>query len=137
MADRIRRTEYYYTHVPDRPGEGWRLVHALQAAGVNLVAFSAFPDPGKGSQVDLVPESVEPFLKACRKEGLNLVGPKTCFVIDGADRPGAVAGVLARLADAKINVIACDATCAGNGRWGAILWVAPASVSAASKVLGL
>jgi hypothetical protein len=33
-------------------------------------------------------------------------------------------------------VIAVDALCAGAGRYGAILWVAPADVSKAAKLLG-
>jgi hypothetical protein len=137
MADRIRRTEYWYTYVPDTPGEGWRVMHALEEAGVSLLAFSAFPAGGKGAQVDLVPEARESFLKACKAAGLALTGPKTCFLVDGADRAGAVASVLSRLAEAKINVIALDATCAGSGRWGAIFWVKPAQVDAAAKALGV
>ena len=137
MSDRIRRTQYYYTHVPDQAGEAWRIAHALHEAGVNLLAFSAFPAGEHGSQVDLIPSEKEPFLAACRKAGWKLVGPKTCFLVDGAERPGAVASILARLADAKINVTALDATCAGGGRYGAILWVKPESVEAAARALGL
>jgi hypothetical protein len=137
MADRIRRTDYWYAHVPDTPGQAWRIVHALQEAGVNLLAFSAFPASGKGSQVDLVPEARDPFLKACKEAGLTLTGPKACFLIDGTDRTGAVASVLARLAEAKINVTALDATCAGSGRWGAIFWVKPDAVEATAKALGI
>ena len=137
MADRIRRTEYWYTYVPDTPGQAWRIVRALEEAGVSLLAFSAFPASGKGAQVDLVPEAREPFLKACKGAGLTLVGPKTCFLVDGADRSGAVASILTRLAEAKINVTALDATCAGSGRWGAIFWVKPAAVEAAAKALGV
>jgi len=47
-----------------------------------------------------------------------------------------VAEVLKRLADAKINVTALDAVCTGGGRYGAILWVKPASFEAAAKALG-
>jgi hypothetical protein len=41
-----------------------------------------------------------------------------------------------KLAEAKINVTAIDAVCAGAGRYGAILWVAPRDVSKAAKLLG-
>ncbi len=40
---------------------------------------------------------------------------------------GAVAELHRKLAEAKINVTAIDAVCAGAGRYGAILWVAPAT----------
>ncbi len=43
MADTIRRVQYFYIHVPDKPGEGARALAALKDAGVNLVAYSGFP----------------------------------------------------------------------------------------------
>ena len=43
---------------------------------------------------------------------------------------------MATLGDAKINVTAVDAVCAGAGRYGAILWVAPRDVTRAAKALG-
>lgn len=43
---------------------------------------------------------------------------------------------MAKLGDAKVNVTAVDAVCAGAGRYGAILWVASKDVSRAAKVLG-
>src|SRR5262245_52831965 len=81
MSDQIRRADYYYTHIPDKPGEAFRILHALHEANVNLLGFSAFPSPGKGAQVDIVPDGREPFLAACKKAGLTLVGPKTCFLV--------------------------------------------------------
>ena len=41
-----------------------------------------------------------------------------------------------KLADAKINVTAVDAACAGAGRFGAILWVEPRDVTRAARLLG-
>lgn len=137
MSDTIRRAEYFYALVPDTPGEGFRLLSKLREGGVNLLAFSAFPATGGKAQVDLVPEKAEPFLKACKQAGVTVTGPKSCFLIDGADRPGAVAEIVKRLADAKINVTAADAVCAGGGRYGAILWVKPESMAAAAKALGI
>jgi hypothetical protein len=54
----------------------------------------------------------------------------------GDDRPGVIADLLQRLAAAKINVTALDAVCAGSGRYGAILWVAPRDVTRAARALG-
>jgi len=137
MNDKIRRADYFYTHVADTPGEAFRLLSKLREGGVNLVAFSAFPSAGNKSQVDMVPDGTEQFLKACKQAGVALIGPKPCFLIDGADRPGAVAEILKCLSDAKINVTATDAVCAGSGRYGAILWVKPESMAAAAKALGI
>ena len=137
MNDKIRKADYFYTQIADTPGEGFRLLSKLREGGVNLVAFSAFPSAGSKSQIDMVPDGTEAFLKTCKQAGISVTGPKQCFLIDGADRPGAVADIAKRLADAKINVTAADAICAGSGRYGAILWVKPESMDAAAKALGL
>ena len=54
--------------------------------------------------------------------------------MSGEERVGAVAELHRKLAEAKINVTAIDAVCAGAGRYGAILWVG--DVSKAAKLLG-
>ncbi len=135
MADTIRRVEYFYVEVPDKPGEGVRLLAELKAAGINLLALSGFPR-GRRAQIDFVPEDPAAFRAAARKARWKLVGPKRAFLIQGEDRPGVVAEVLDRLAAAGINVIAMDAVCAGSGRYGAILWVPPREVTRAARLLG-
>ena len=137
MADKIRRVEYFYTHVPDTPGEAFRVLSQLKEAGVNLLAFSAFPSPGAKAQVDFLPENTEAFLSTARKTGITLSEKKQAFLIDGEDRKGAVADILRKLTDARINVTAMDAVCTGGGRFGAILWVKPTSFEAAAKALGV
>jgi hypothetical protein len=136
MADNVRLVSYFYAHCADSPGEAFRLLSTLKEGGVNLLAFSAFPDGMNRCQVDFIPENPDLFTKAAHKAGLTVSDKKQCFLFDGADRPGAVAEVLKRLADAKINVTAMDAVCTGGGRYGAILWVKPAALAAASTVLG-
>jgi hypothetical protein len=49
---------------------------------------------------------------------------------------GAVADATAKLADANINLTAATATAAGSGRYGMILWVAPADYDRAGEALG-
>jgi hypothetical protein len=55
MALRIDRTNYYYTMVPDRPGEAYRLLSHLATEQVNLLAFNAIP-MGVNTQLVLFPE---------------------------------------------------------------------------------
>jgi predicted amino acid-binding ACT domain protein len=57
-------------------------------------------------------------------------------LVQGGDRKGAVAILLKKLADNKINVTAVDAVSAGAGRYAAILWVKPEDVNKAAKALG-
>ena len=135
MAETIRKVQYFYVMTPDRPGEGARALETLREAGVNLLAFSGFP-VGKRAQLDFVPEDPAAFRAAAKRAKWKVVGPKTGFVVDGDDRPGVVAGILGRLAAAKVNVTATDAVCAGAGRFGAIFWVKPRDVAKAAKVLG-
>jgi len=134
MPDTIRQADYYYTMVPDKPGEGAKVLGLLRAAGVNLLAFSAFPSARK-SQADFVPADAAAFVAAAKAAKVKLKGPKKCFLIEGDDRPGALAGAMARLGAAKINVTAVDGVCAGGGRYGAILWVKPRDVTKAAQAL--
>jgi hypothetical protein len=135
MPDTIRRIEYFYVTTPNKAGEGLRVLEALEEAGVNLLAFSGFPS-GRAAQLDFVPEDAGAFRRVARRMKWKVVGPKRGFLLSGEDRVGAAAAVLRQLAEAKINVTALDAVCAGAGRYGAILWVPPRDVARAAKVLG-
>ena len=136
MAETVRRVDYFYTMVPDKPGEGARILGALRDVGVNLLAFTGFPQ-GRRAQLDFFPEDPVAFVKAARQAKLKLSPRKSGFLIDGKDRVGAVAEILGTLAAAKINVTAVDAVCAGAGRFGAILWVKSRDVTRAAKALGV
>jgi hypothetical protein len=135
MADTVSRVDYFYIQVPNRPGEGARALRTLRDAGVNLLAFSGFPE-GRGGQLDFVPDDATAFRQVAKKAGWKVTGPKRAFLVQGDDRPGAVADFVGKLADAKINIVAVDAVCAGVGRYGAIVWVASRDVNRAAKVLG-
>lgn len=136
MADRVRRIEYYYVTVPDEPGVAAGVLAPLMEGGVNLLAYLAFPTGNKQAQIDLVPENPAALKQAAGKAGLKLSDAKRAFLIQGDDRPGAVADSARKLADAKINITAAAAASAGAGRYGMILWVAPASYERAAQALG-
>ncbi len=137
MAENIRRVEYYYVVVADKPGSGAAVLRTFQEAGVNLLAYLGFPAGRGKSQIDLVPENAALLKGAAQMAGLKLSRAKRAFVVDGEDRIGAVADLTRRLAEAKVNVTAACATGAGGGRYGMILWVPPASYVKAAKVLGV
>jgi hypothetical protein len=135
MADSVRLVDYFYVTAPQKPGVGAALLAELRQAGVNLLVFSGFPS-GRGAQIDFVPEDTAAFRAAAKKAKWKVTGPKRALLLEGDDRPGAIADVMQRLAGAKLNVTAIDAVCAGAGRYGAILWVAPRDVTKAARVLG-
>ena len=136
MKDQIFRVEYFAITADDRPGIGADLGRRLRDEGVNLLALSAFPLAAGKTQVDLIPEHPETFLKAAKKLNLTPGEPKIAFLIQGSDRPGAMGDVLNRLGAANINVRATSGVGAGDNRYGAILWVNPRDVELASRALG-
>jgi hypothetical protein len=134
MADTIRQVDYFYLQVPHKAGEGAKVLRTLKDAGVNLVAFSGFP-AGRRAQLDFIPADRAAFKSAAKANKWKVVGPKRGFLIQGDDRVGAIADIVGKLADAKINVIAIDAVSA-DPRYGALCWVAPRDFRKAAQILG-
>ncbi len=135
MMDIVRKVAYFAMEVPNRPGEGARVLRALADAGVNLLAFSGFPS-GKKAQLDIIPEDTAVFKNAVKAVKIKTHPQKFGFLVQGDDRKGAVADLLNILADKNINVTAIDAVSAGVDRYAAILWVEPKNVNKAAKALG-
>jgi hypothetical protein len=134
MADTVRLVEYFYITTPNKVGEAARALNTLKDAGVNLLAFSGFPQ-GRRAQLDFIPAESAAFKQAAKKAKWKVVGPKRGFLVQGDDRVGAVADLLERMAAAKINVTAIDAVSVADGRYGAIFWVAPKDVKKAAALL--
>ena len=134
MADTIRQVDYFYVHVPHKAGEAAKALRVLKDAGVNLLAFTGFPE-GRRAQMDFIPADVAAFKNVVKVNKWKVVGPKHGFLIQGDDRVGAIADVVGTLADAKINVTAIDAVCV-DGRYGALCWVAPRDFKKAAQILG-
>jgi len=135
MAIMVRKAAYFAMDIPNKPGEGARVLGALADTGVNLLAFTGFPR-GRKAQIDVIPEDVAVFRKAVKAAKLETRPQKIVFLVQGDDRKGAVADLLRILAEKKINVTAIDAVTAGAGRYAAILWVQPKDVNRAAKALG-
>jgi hypothetical protein len=133
MADSVRLVDYFYVTVPNKSGEGARLLDALRREGVNLLVFSAFPE-GRKSQADFVAEDSAAFRRAAKKAKWKLTGPKKVFLLQGDDRVGLLADVVGALAGATINITALDAI-GVHGRYGALLWVAPKDLKKAQKAI--
>ncbi len=135
MADRVRKVGYCYMKVPNRAGQGDRVLRELGEAGVNLLAFSGFPIPGGKTQLDFVAENPGALRRVAKRNGWRLSKTKRAFLVQGADAVGAVHRHYRKLAKQKINVTAADAVCAGKGRYGMILWVKPKDYNRAAKAL--
>jgi hypothetical protein len=134
MVQSLRKVVYFSVETPHTAGKGLRILAALRDAGVNLHAYKGFPT-GRNAQLDFVPEKPARFKAVARKLKLKVSAKKIAFLLQGDDKVGALTGVLAKLAKARINVTALDATVAGKGRFGSIFWVKPKNAAKAAKLL--
>ncbi|HXV77558.1 MAG TPA: hypothetical protein VD788_14690 [Candidatus Polarisedimenticolaceae bacterium] len=135
MADQVKKLSYCYLTLPHRAGQGDRVLGDLERAGVNLLAFSAFPDKGGKAQIDLAADNLAPLRKIAKQNGWRLSAAKKGFLVQGEDRVGAVRRHIRKLAQEKINITAADAVAAGKGRYGMILWVKSKDYRRAAQVL--
>ena len=135
MADRVRKMNYCHLKVTSRAGQGASVLAALREEGVNLLAFSGFPDKRGRSQLDLIPEDMVELRRVARKNGWRLSKAKKGFLVTGSDTVGAVHRQLDKLASRKINVTSAQAAMAGKGRYGMMLWVRPKDYARAARVL--
>ena len=134
MRDTVRKVNAFSTSVPNKPGEAFKVLATLVSAGVNLLVCTGSPR-GRRAQIDVVPDDTRKFIAAARKAGVSFSPKQAGFLIQGEDRPSALADNLKQLAEHGINVTAIDGLSAGEGRWGAILWVDPKDVSRAGRLL--
>ena len=137
MTEAVQRGEYYYTTVDNEPGVLYRLLDHFQEKGVGFFAFTAFPLADNQSQLDFFPIDVDEFLDAAKEAGLDLIGPKSAFVVQGEDATGALVSYHQRLSEAGINVHAANGVSDGSGGFGYVLWVNPEDFDEAAKHVGL
>lgn len=131
----VRKVNYCYVTVPNRAGQGADVLGELKAQKVNLLAYSGFPTKKGMSQLDMVAKTVTPIRRIAKKNGWKMSAAKKGFLIQGADRLGAVHRHINKLAEQRINVTAADAVCAGKGRYGMLLWVKPKDYTRAARTL--
>jgi hypothetical protein len=135
MADKVKKVNYCYVRVPNRAGQGAKILGDLSDSKVNLLAYSGFPAGGGLSQLDLVADKLGPVRTIAKKNGWRLSKPKKGFLVQGTDKPGAVNRHIQKLGKNGINVTAADAVAAGKGRYGMILWVKPKDYARAARAL--
>lgn len=137
MADQITQVGFYVGKLPNKVGEGARILQAVQDAGVNLTGFLGYPKSARISEIMFIVDDKAPNLgPIARKAGVTLDRKQKAFLVTGEDRPGAMAELMGKLAGAGINVVSLHGVCAGAGRYGALVCVATADSRKAAKVLG-
>jgi hypothetical protein len=135
VADVVRKVEYFSIVVPNTAGKAFGVLSALVSSGVDLLACVG-TQRGRRAQIDVVPADAKRFKAAVKKAGLTFTPEKSGFMIQGKDRSGALTDHLKKLGDSEINVTGIEGLSAGEGRWGAIIWVGHEDVRRAARVLG-
>ncbi|HMD33275.1 MAG TPA: hypothetical protein VKG84_15270 [Candidatus Acidoferrales bacterium] len=136
MAETIRKVEHYSASVANKVGEGARVLGALHAAGVDLIALWGYQHGAGKATLEFIPANGAAFVAAAKGAKLKLGKKQTAFYVQGDDTPGAMAALLGKLAAAKINVGAVQGVGAGAGRYGAVIFLPQAAVGKAGKALG-
>jgi hypothetical protein len=135
MRETIRRVDYFYFWLEDRPGAGTQVLGKLKDARVNVLSFTAFPSGGGKAQLTVVPEDPEALATGAEAAGVHVAGRKECFFVQGDDHVGAAHDVLKRLADAGINCVAANGCAAAGGTFGMVIFVKPGDLPDAARVL--
>lgn len=133
----IRRVDYFYTMVENRPGEAYRILSALLGKRVNLLAFSAVPMGPVHTQLVLYPEDKDQFADTADELGLTVTSTAQAILIQGDDRLGALADVHSQLYDAGINVYSSNGVTDGRGGYGYVLHVRKEDFDRAARALGI
>lgn len=136
MAE-IRRVDYFYTTVQDRPGEALRFLSLLEDVGVNMLAFTAIPVGLLQTQLTIFPDDAARLRDQGRKAGFDVDGPHPALLVQGADEPGAIVDVHDKLYRAGVNVYASTGVTGGRGSYGYILYVRPEEFEEACEALGI
>lgn len=137
MSTKIRRVDYFYATVQDRPGEAYQMLNELADRGINLVAFTAVPVGPESTQLTIFPEDSRNLTAEAERTGLELIGPHHAILVQGDDEIGALADVHKTLYTANVNVYASNGVSSGGGRFGYILYIRPEAYERAAKALNI
>lgn len=137
MSYNIRRVDYFYANVPDRPGEAYQILEDLSDLGINLLAFAAMPTGPDHTQLTIFPEDSVELKDQAQKAGLELIGPHRAFIVQGKDEIGALVEIHKLLYRAKVNVYASNGVTNGRGSYGYVIYVRPEEYEQAAEALDL
>ncbi len=137
MTCRVRRVDYFYATVADRPGESYKLLAMLEGLGIQLVAFTIVPTGPDSAQVALFPDEPGKLVAEAGRDGLKLDGPHQALLVQGDDELGAIVDIHNKLFQANVNVYAATGVTDGDDSFGYVIYVRPESMEAAVEALGI
>jgi hypothetical protein len=137
MAYNIRRAEYYYTTVRDRPGAAYKLLAQMAEMGLNMVAFTAVPMGPMHTQLTIFPEDPGAMAAMAQRAGMRVEGPHPAFLVQGDDELGALAEIHQSLYQMNVNVYASTGVTDGRGTFGYLIYVRAEDFDRAAKALSI
>lgn len=133
----VTKVERFSVDIPNQPGEGAKLLEALKAEGVNLIACWGYPLGEAGvARMELVPSDPAVLQKAAKRAKVKLTRLPVAFHVVGLDRPGSLAAILSKLAERGVNVHALQAISVGS-RYACLIQVDAKDVRKAAAALGV
>ena len=136
MAATVRQVAYCSVVVDDKPGVALRMLVQIAAAGVNLLAFHAVPLGIGKTQFVLFPDDLDDLAAIAQREGWALSPPQHAFLVQGEDRPGALAECHRLLADHDVNVVCSTGVTDGRGGYSYLIYVRHEDVDRVDALLG-
>ncbi len=137
MSVNVRRIDYFYARVEDVPGEAYKMLSRLADLGLNLLAFTAVPIGPGHTQLALFPADTAKMASEARRAGLELDGPHRALLVQGDDELGALAGIHAKLYEAKVNVFASTGVTDGKGSFGYVVYIRAEEYERAAAALSV
>ena len=137
MAYKIRRVDYFYTTVKDRPGEAYRLLSDLEKLNINLLAITAIPTGPDNTQLTIFPEDSLMLTSEAKKVGMKLDGPHRAILVQGDDELGALAEIHMKLYKANVNIYASNGIADGKGGYAYLLYIRPDQYDIATQALDI
>lgn len=137
MAHTIKRVEYFYTTVKDKPGEAYRLLATLKDLGINQVAFAAVPVGPNSTQLTIFPDDSAKLKHEAQQASMDVNGPQHAFLVQGDDEIGALIDIHKKIHDANINVYGTTGVTDGRGSFGYLIYVKEADFERAADCLGI
>jgi hypothetical protein len=137
MAASVRRVDYFYTVVEDKPGEAYQLLAQLASGEINLLAFNGIPLGMDKTQLVVFPEDTQRLQHVASLHRLQLTGPQHAFLIRGDDELGALVDYHRRLYEAGVNVVCASGLTDGRGGFACLLYVRHEDFEEAASALGV
>ena len=137
MAYTIRRVNYFYTTVRDRPGAAYKLLQQMAEMGLNMLVFTAVPVGPMHTQLTIFPEDSAKMETMAQRAGMKLDGPHPAFLVQGDDELGALADIHQALYQTNVNVYASSGVTDGRGSFGYVIYVRAEDFDRAAAALSI